>query len=255
MCPDGSRFAIWPDAPPLVTSTRADGTIVAYTWIKQAHITSSLGTLVRDPPTSLYRLEYSPSTDVNALPKVTLVKQQFWAASDFPYGTYGGIVRDGVAYIYGQNADGNVGVAQVPVDKIEDQSAYRYFIMMGWATVNPGLNAGGLNIPNVSAGGQGTFYYSEVWKLFVWIGQAKNSVVPEFWISTSPTPGGPWEVPKMFYRAPSGNGFIGGYTLQAHPALLASQSENAIYLTYTKPMVNNKGNGYYSNPLIYVRWQ
>ncbi|KXJ92909.1 hypothetical protein Micbo1qcDRAFT_232582 [Microdochium bolleyi] len=254
-CPDGTRYAIWPDSPPLITSTRSDGTIVAYAWIKQAHITSNLGVLDKNPPTSLYRVEYAPTSDVNALPRVTLISQQFWSRSDFPYGNYGGVVRDGVAYIYGQNADGNVGVAQVPVDKIEDRSAYQFYIMLGWANSNPGVDASGLNIPNVSAGGQGTFYYSEVWKLFVWIGQAKNSVVPEFWISTSPLAGGPWEPPKLIYRAANGNGFIGGYTLQAHPSLLANKTENAIYLTYTKPMVNSKGISYYSNPLVYIKWQ
>lgn len=36
-CADGSRYAIWPDSPPLVTSTNGN-VVTAYTWIRKAHI-------------------------------------------------------------------------------------------------------------------------------------------------------------------------------------------------------------------------
>jgi hypothetical protein len=36
-CSDGTRYAIWPDSPPLVTST-ANNIVTAYTWITKQHI-------------------------------------------------------------------------------------------------------------------------------------------------------------------------------------------------------------------------
>lgn len=36
-CSDGSRYAIWPDSPPLVTSS-VNNIVTAYTWIRKAHI-------------------------------------------------------------------------------------------------------------------------------------------------------------------------------------------------------------------------
>lgn len=36
-CADGSRYAIWPDSPPLVTSS-INNIVTAYTWIRKAHI-------------------------------------------------------------------------------------------------------------------------------------------------------------------------------------------------------------------------
>lgn len=254
-CSDGTRWAIWPDSPPLVTSEGSDGSIVAYTWIKQSHITSSLGVENPDPPVTLYRVNYDPSTaGSSGLPTVTTVQENFWESTDFPYGPYGGVVSNGYAYIYGQNAAGSVALAKVPVDSVEDKSAYQYYIDETYITSNPGVNASGINIPNVSAGGQGTFYYSSVWSLFVWIGQASDSVSADFYVTTSPSPEGPWDTPTHFYSATNGNYFLGAYSLQAHPDLLSSSSENAIYLTYTKNDYTNNAN-YYTTPLILVQWE
>lgn len=36
-CADGSRYAIWPDSPPLVAST-VNNIVTAYTWIRKSHI-------------------------------------------------------------------------------------------------------------------------------------------------------------------------------------------------------------------------
>jgi hypothetical protein len=36
-CPDGSRYALWPDSPPLVTSN-VNKAVTMYTWITKAHI-------------------------------------------------------------------------------------------------------------------------------------------------------------------------------------------------------------------------
>ncbi|KAH8646638.1 hypothetical protein BX600DRAFT_518680 [Xylariales sp. PMI_506] len=115
----------------------------------------------------------------------------------------------------------------------EDVSAYQFYIDTVWLDTNPGVNASGLNIPNVSAGGQSTFYYSEVCDLFVWIGQLSEDVTPDFYITTCASPEGPWVAPTHFFTAPAGNAF-GGYSLQAHLSLLSSSTENAIYLSYTR---------------------
>jgi hypothetical protein len=253
-CSDGTRYAIWPDSPPLVTSTEQDGSIIAYTWLKQAHITSSLGNLDPDPPVILYRMNYSP-TAADDLPTVTIVEENFWTSDEFPYGDYGGVVKDGICYLYGQNSAGSVGLARVPVNSTEDKSAYEYYIDEVWVDTNPGVNASGLNIPNVSAGGQGTFYFSEVWGLYVWIGQPGISVSPDFYITTCASPEGPWDTPTLFYSAPSGNYLFGGYTLQAHTSLLANDTVNGIYLTYTKPIIDSDDVSYYNTPLVYVEWE
>lgn len=36
-CNDGTRYALWPDSPPLVTST-VNNIVTAYTWIRKKHI-------------------------------------------------------------------------------------------------------------------------------------------------------------------------------------------------------------------------
>lgn len=253
-CTDGTRYAIWPDQPPLITSTDDDGNIVAYTWIRQAHITNALEDLDPDPPAILYRVNYTPATA--DLPTATVVEEDFWTAEEFPYGVYGGVVSDGVAYLYGHNSVNTVGLARVPVGSVEDKSAYEYYVNGTWVdTANPGVNATGISIPNVSAGGQGNYYFSEVWGLYVWIGQASNTASPDFYVTTSASPEGPWDTPALFYAAPPGNFFLGGYSLQAHPGLLANDTENGIYLTYTRPVVNDAGVSYYTTPLIYVEWE
>jgi hypothetical protein len=257
-CADGTRYALWPDQPPLVTSTADDGSIVAYTWIRQAHINSGLGDLDPDPPVILYRVDYSPATAAPAdQPTVTIVEEDFWSADDFGYGDYGGVVKDGIAYLYGHNSANSIGLAKVPVGSVEDKTAYEYYVNGTWVGgANPGVNASGIAIPNVSAGGQGTYYFSEVWGLYVWIGQASNTASPNFYVTTAPSPEGPWDTPFLFYAAPPGNYLFGGYTLQAHTSLLANDTENAIYLTYTKIDLNSAGTAsYYTTPLVYVQWE
>lgn len=249
-CSDGTRYAIWPNSPPLVTSDdTTSGVIEAFTWITEAHITSDLDDLNPDPGTTLYQITYDPNVngDTTGLPNVTTVQENFWTTDQMPYGSYGGVVVDGVAYLYGQNAAGTVGLAQVPVGSVTDQSAYQYYVNGEWTSSIPGVNDTDIAITNAGAGAQGTFYYSSVWDLYVWIGQASLSIAPDFYITTASAPEGPWAEPSNFYSAE----YVSeSYTLQAHPGLLANASENAIYLSYT---VNT--DGLYYTPLIYVEWE
>lgn len=251
-CDDGSRYAIWPDSPPLITTTNSDGSIVAYTWIRQEHI---LGlTLINDESaTTLYRVDYDGSSS-SALPTVTLVKENFFTADQFPYGHYGGVVANGYAYIYGQNSDYVVAVARVPVGQVEDASAYEFYQNSQWVSTHPAVDADGISI-SASAGGQGTYYYSEAWERYVWIGQPALNVAAQFYITTSAAPEGPWDSSVQFYTGVDGNYTLGAYSLQAHPGLLANSSQNAIYLSYTKNDLDAANVNVYTTPLIYLEWE
>lgn len=252
-CPDQkSRSAIWPDSPPLVTSADlATGVIQAYTWITQSAIDFHQRALAVDPPTTLYSVYYDPAESGTAagLPNVTIVQESFWTSDQLPYGSYGGVVADGIAYLYGQNNARSVGLARVPADQVTNKTAYEFYVNGDWTSAAPGVNDTGVNILNVSAGGQGTYYYSSIWKRFVWIGQACDDIGANFYITTSGSPQGPWAKPSQFYTGSSDDSSI-SYTLQAHPGLLRSLDENAIYLTWTTA----NSTGYYT-PLVYVQWQ
>ncbi|EED15920.1 hypothetical protein TSTA_010380 [Talaromyces stipitatus ATCC 10500] len=241
-CDDGTRYVLWPNSPPLVTNEdTSTGAITAYTWISEDHINGSLTLLNPGPGTILYEIKSDPhmNGDSTGLPTVTTIQENFWTADEMPYGVYGEVVVNDVAYLYGQNAVRTVGLAKVSAGSVADKSAYQYYV--------DGVDGTGVSITNAGAGGQGTFYYSTVWNLYVWIGQAGISVAPDFYITTAPALEGPWVRPINFYSADYINW---SYTLQAHPGLLANSSENAIYLTYT---INDSG--YYWTPLVYVQWE
>jgi hypothetical protein len=111
------------------------------------------------------------NSDQNALPTVTLVNENFWLYGSVPYGVYGSVVKDGIAYLFGQPSNGHTALAKVPTGSIEDQSQYQFWVNGAWTSRMPGINDANINIPNVSAGGQGTYYFSTYWNKWVWIGQ------------------------------------------------------------------------------------
>lgn len=253
-CSDGTRYALWPNSPPLVVHDPSDGVVTAYTWIPKAHIKGL--TVVGDPnpATSLYKITYdtsTASTDQNTLPNVTLVEEDFWAASTVPYGAYGNVIRDGTVYLYGQPASKILFLAKVSTDSIEDPSQYQFYVDGEWTGTVPSVNDTSANISNGSAGGQGTYYYSSLWDSYVWIG-ASGGVGADFMVTTAPNPEGPWEEPTLLYSGASGNGSLGAYSTQANPAL-NEPGKNEIYLTYTK---QNEVDGVakYETPLIQVEF-
>ncbi|KAI8624585.1 hypothetical protein F5Y19DRAFT_467688 [Xylariaceae sp. FL1651] len=253
-CSDGTRYALWPDSPPLVTST-ANNIVTAYTWIRKTHIKGDLSTNDPDPATSLYKMAYNLGTaDQNALPTVTLVNENFWLYGSIPYGAYGGVVQNGIAYLFGKPSNGVIALAKVPVGSIENQSQYQYWVNGAWTSSLPGINTANINIPNVSAGGQGTYYFSTYWNKWVWIGQAGISVSADFFITTADSITGPWETATNFYSGQNGNYFLGAYSLQAHPGLNPSgTTTNEIYISYTKNDVVSNTN-VYTTPLIHIVW-
>lgn len=252
-CPDGTRYALWPDSPPAVTSD--DGhTVTAYTWISKQHI-RGLETVDKDPATSLYKMTYEHgAADRDALPQVQLVNENFWLYNGIPYGAYGNVVKDGTLYLYGKPSNGKVALAKVPVGSVEDHSAYEFWVNGSWTRSLPGKDDQGINIDNAGAGGQGTYYFSNYWNKYVWIGQPGISVAANFHVTTADSPTGPWEKPVLFYEGQSGTFDLGAYSLQAHPGLSHTGTDkNEIYITYTKnDLINNLN--VYTTPLIYIEW-
>ncbi|KAI0871592.1 hypothetical protein GGS24DRAFT_470777 [Hypoxylon argillaceum] len=253
-CADGSRYAMWPDTPPLVTST-VNNIVTAYTWILKQHINSDFSTNDPNPATSLYKLTYDLSTtDLNVLPTVALVDENFWPDASIPYGAYGNVIQDGIAYLFGKPSNGIVSLAKVPVGSIEDSSQYQYWVNNAWTSSMPLINAANISIPNVSAGGQGTYYFSTYWNKWVWIGQAGISVSADFFITTADSITGPWESPVNFYSGQTGSYYLGAYSLQAHPGLNPDgTATNEIYISYTKNDAF-EGTSLYSTPLIHIQW-
>ncbi|KAI0202522.1 hypothetical protein F4808DRAFT_420401 [Astrocystis sublimbata] len=253
-CDDGSRYAIWPDSPPLVASTE-DNVVTAYTWIRKQHINPDFSTNDPDPACSLYKLSYDVGTsDRDALPTVTLVNEDFWLYGSIPFGNYGNVIEDGIAYLFGKTSNGVVALAKVPVGSIENKSQYQYWVNGAWGSSMPSLDDANINIPNASAGGQGTYYFSEFWKKWVWIGQAGISVSADFFITTADSITGPWESPAQFYSGESGSFYLGAYSLQAHPGLNPNgTTTNEIYISYTKNDAVDD-TSLYSTPLIHIQW-
>lgn len=83
----------------------------------------------------------------------------------------------------------------------------------------------------------------------------KDSPVADFYITTSPAPEGPWRAPVKIWSGPNGDGFVGAYSLQAHPALLPSltASEKGIYVSYTQQW-NPSTLATYVTPLAYLEF-
>jgi hypothetical protein len=201
-CEDSTRYPNWPDSPPLVTVAYPTGFARGYTWVKNHHINPDLSEITADPSTTLYRTDYQPDSNdptSSALPQPETIDGAFWAEGEIPYGAYGGVVRNGTAYLWGQTSGGTVALARVLAESVEDKSAYEYWVNGAWVSEMPSLDDSSINIPSTSAGGQGTYYYSDFWQSYVWIGQASISVSADFFITTAPEPQGPWIEPVNFY--------------------------------------------------------
>jgi hypothetical protein len=163
-------------------------------------------------------------------------------------------VKDGVAYLYGF-ANGTISLAKVAATSVENKAAYQYYVNGAWTSTPPTIGASGINIPNCSAGGQGTYYWSKPWNSYVWIGggQYPGSYL---YITTAPAPEGPWIKPFIFWTAPNGNYNVGSYSIQANPALTERTPDaNEVYVSYTKLDKDAKGNVVVTTPLVYVQWQ
>jgi hypothetical protein len=62
VCDDGSRWAIWPNSPPMITSTEDnEGMTIGYTWIPKAHL-DVLTPLILEPARTLYKITYQETS-------------------------------------------------------------------------------------------------------------------------------------------------------------------------------------------------
>ncbi|KAH9845033.1 hypothetical protein Tdes44962_MAKER06955 [Teratosphaeria destructans] len=262
-CDNGTRYAIWPDCPPVVASIAPqDGHITAYAVIKKAQI-KGLESINDYPAASLHRLDYKPShhgRNPHSLPDVKLLDPDFWPGDVPPYGNTGHVFTPDhqTVYLFG-NSNGVTALAKVPRTEIPNKSHYQYWVNGRWVAETPHLSTPGLNIRNATAGGQGTYYYSPYWRRYVWIGGTPFPGA-QFHIATAPSPEGPWTPPQMFWEAPNGNDGLGAYSLQANPGLMsdafwrAEPGANGMFLTYTK--IDDFGKGsQYTSPLVYVEWE
>jgi hypothetical protein len=178
------------------------------------------------------------------------VEYQNSAADMFPLSFQ---VRNGIAYLYGQ-ANGTTSLAKVPVALVEVKAAYLYWVDGIWSPLMPTIGQDGIRLENANAGGQGTYYFSEPWNSFVWIGgtQFPGS---DMYITTAPDPAGPWIEPFKFHSGVNGNYSLSAYSIQANPALITDQNANEIFVSYTKVDVNSRGHAIYTTPLTLVEWQ
>ena len=250
-----------PDTPPVVTHKYPDGRITAYAWIRRCHITSTLGVVVENPATALYRIDYDPSRHHGeALPESTLVNDCFWPENAIPFGAYGTVVSPDrkMLYLYGMTGGGmhvTTSLARVEIDRLEHRDAYEYFVDGTWTRGMPNIGQPGTALVDANVGGQGNYFWSHPWQSYVWIG---GDPFPgaEMYISTAPEPQGPWVQPQMFYTGPRGNHLLGAYSVQAHPSLTYGEKRNGMYLTYTKNDEPERGDiAGYTTPLIYVEFE
>ena len=257
-CSDGTRFAIWPSVPPTIASEGPDGSIEAFTFIRNEHITDTLGVVTPEPSTSLYKLTYSPSVEGegDTLPNVQIVTERFWQENQFAYGDYGTVVHNGWAYLYAQNSKQDVALAKVPVTSYDDQSQFQFWVNGSWSKEVPSsINDTAAYLTNAGAGGQGTYFWSDAWNCFVWLGGPALFPVPTLYVSTAPEPQGPWIEPYAILNVVGGNYTLPAYSFQAHPGLVSNPWSKEMYISYTK--VDGYGStdfGIYSQPVYFLQF-
>jgi len=60
---------------------------------------------------------------MTSLPIASVVEENFWAENEIPYGSYGNVVKDSTAFLYGLT-DTGVSIAKEPADSIENKTTY-----------------------------------------------------------------------------------------------------------------------------------
>jgi hypothetical protein len=250
---DGTRRAMWPASPPLVASSSSSGQVVAYSWIQHSHIKPDMSLATACPATTLYRISHFPSQGKHALPHASIIDGSFWNENEIPFGTHGTVVRDGIAYLFARVGD-VTAVARVLVDLIERKACYEYWTGE-WTKARPLIGDSTINIPNASAGGDGTYFWSPAWQSFVWIGGCADPGA-DCYITTASSPTGPWIQPFKFFSGMNGTHPLRARSIYAHPSLLTEDEEtNGMYVSYTQCNLGTKADLVYSTYLLYVKWE
>jgi hypothetical protein len=177
-----------------------------------------MGVVVENPAVALYKITYDPAVHTgDILPDVHLVNKSFWPENAIPYGNYGTLLSKdkSTLYLYGQTGGGmhvRTSLARVPVSHIEDPSAYEFWVSNSWTKDRPTINQDGTWLIDCNIGGQGTYFFSELWGCYVWIGGGPFPG-PSFHITTALQPEGPWIQPYKFFEARNGSADLGAYSV------------------------------------------
>ncbi|ORX40327.1 hypothetical protein BD324DRAFT_274146 [Kockovaella imperatae] len=256
-CANGTRIIEWPDAAAFVTHVALDGTTIAYLYTTLA--VQGFGDTDNEPATTLYKITYTPNLDRNVLPTVEIVNERFFPRVTYNYGSFGGVIGqdDGLLYLWGQtynfgNGNTSIGLARVDLAHIEDMSAYQYYY--------PANNTWSSNIPSiydpdakVDIGGfgptQGTFYYSELYQKYLFVGQSELFAM-EVSLTSASQPEGPWTPYTAPVHLPDGD-YI-SYSFAAHPEMSVNPAE--LYVSYTQTFTDN-GTGVFEQPLYKLNLQ
>jgi hypothetical protein len=225
--------------------------------VQKIHIRDDMSLVTPYPPTTLYRITHVPREEKHALPHASVIDGSFWKENEVPYGADGAVVRDGIAYLFGRIGSATTAVARVLVDLIERKACYEYWVGGEWTKMKPSITDASINIPNANAGGPGTYFWSEVWQSFVWIG-GTGTANPgaECYISTAASANGPWIVPFKFYSGMNGTHPLQAQSIQAHPSLLREgEEENGMYFSYTQYDLGASNDTMYSTHLLYLDWE
>ncbi|KAJ6504348.1 hypothetical protein C8R47DRAFT_1067260 [Mycena vitilis] len=250
-CSDGSRWVGWPDTGPVVTFRGTDGVVNAYAFISKSHL-SGLST-VNTPSYSLYHVS---SNSVGPIPTTTMDISSFWSSSQIGYGSAASVVNNGYAYLYGATSNGKLALARAAqtgfLGSLEDKSLYEYYVNGAWTSVAPAADDASIPLPNTSSA-QGTIYWSPKWQSYVWIG-GDGYPDANFFVSTAPSPEGPWSAGVQFYSGAVGVGSLPAYSAVAHPSL-TDGTGNYIFISWTRTIDNPTGSGtVYDQPLVRVDW-
>jgi hypothetical protein len=126
-------------------------------------------------------------------------------------------------------------------------TTYQDMVNGSWTTTRPSINDTAADL-KATAGGQGTFYFSQPMDSYVWIGQGEGG--PDLYVTTAPIPWGPWTDAEQVFTFPNGNAADGicAHSMQAHPEF-SDIAANQIYVSYTKA-----NTGGYETPLYLIQW-
>ncbi|KAH8928337.1 hypothetical protein BT69DRAFT_1277159 [Atractiella rhizophila] len=251
-CSDGTRWTVWEDSAVLRTLEFPNGDVGGYTWVDHAHIKSDFTVLNSPTPASLYRVSYQPDRDGSGLPLVEVVKHGFYSGTDIHFGVYGGVISGTTAYLYGKLANGGIALAKVSTGGIENISNYQYWVNGAWTSTKPNINSN-IAVANAGTGGQGTFFFSNYFNAYTWIGGSQFPGA-SMYISTAPAPEGPWTTPSNFLNPKGGVGPFGAYSIQAHPDL-SSTDGKTVFVSFTNITTAGDASGtLYETPVIQVVW-
>ncbi|ORX37099.1 hypothetical protein BD324DRAFT_608491 [Kockovaella imperatae] len=261
-CPDsgggcyGGRYIEWPDASMYVTDVASDGTTTGYLYTTAA---AGGGNLTDNfPGTTLYKITYTPTADIDTLPEVTMIAEHFFPRFGFNYGAFGGVVSptDGLLYLWGETYDFSpaaynisIGLARVAIDSIENPDAYSYYYPASntWSSTQPTIYDSAANMTVGGIYGQGTFYYNSKHSAYFFVGQSQNGLMNVSY-TVANTPEGPWS--PMAEPVTLSTDFA--YSFAAHPQM--GHDPDQLYCSFTNNIDDPTVGNVYQQPLYLINF-